>query len=235
MKSGKRNIVVLTGAGISRESGLKTFREAGGLWEGHSIYDVASPEGFERDPRKVYDFYNQRRRQLKEVQPNAAHHALTELENAGNDVVVVTQNVDDLHERAGSKRVLHLHGELFKARSLENPSNIYPWVDDIDEHSRGPLGERLRPHVVWFGEDVPLLPKAAEFCSSADVLIIIGTSLNVYPAAGLWRFAPQGASIYLVDPHPGGEAQTIPNLRIITRTAVAGVPGLVEELLNNGS
>jgi len=235
MKSGKKNIVVLTGAGISSESGLKTFREAGGLWEGHSVYDVASPEGFERDPRKVYAFYNQRRRQLKEVEPNRAHFALKGLETDGHEVVVVTQNVDDLHERAGSSRVLHLHGELFKARSLEDPSTIYPWEDDLDEGSRGPLGERLRPHVVWFGEDVPMLPRAAELCSNADILIIIGTSLNVYPAAGLWRFVPEGASKYLVDPYPGAEAHNIPHLRIISRTAVAGVPVLVEELLSNGS
>jgi len=234
MKSEKKTIVVLTGAGISQESGLKTFRDEGGLWEGHSIYEVATPEAFERDPETVHRFYNLRRAQLKEVAPNAAHFALKKLETPDNDVFIITQNVDDLHERAGSSQVIHLHGEIRKARSVRNPGLIIPCEDDLTTDSSGPDGARLRPHIVWFGEEVPELPRAAEICARADVLLIVGTSLLVYPAAGLWRFAPEEIPVFLVDPNPSEESARIPNLHIRATKAADGVPHLVEELLNSG-
>lgn len=232
MKSDRKTIVVLTGAGISQESGLKTFRDADGLWEGQSVYDVATPEGFRRNPDRVYDFYNQRRQQLRHVQPNAAHFALRELEEAGHRVTIITQNVDDLHERAGSSEVLHLHGEILKARSLADPELVIPWEGDLNAESTGPDGEGLRPHVVWFGEDVPLIPKAAEICTEAEVLIIVGTSLAVYPAANLWMFAPGESIKYYIDPKPAEEASRIEGLHIIAEKAAVGVPFLVKEFLN---
>ena len=177
-----KHIVVLTGAGMSAESGIKTFRDADGLWEGHDVMEVASPQGFAANPELVLDFYNQRRRQLFEVQPNTAHIALANLEKNYN-VTIVTQNVDDLHERAGSTNVLHLHGELLKARSTYNEMDVQDWNHDLILGDLCVKGYQMRPHIVWFGEAVPMIEKAITICQTADILIIIGTSMQVYPAA----------------------------------------------------
>lgn len=224
---GKQNIVILSGAGISAESGLSTFRGSGGLWEGRNVMDVASPEAFAREPQMVLDFYNMRRRQLHEVEPNEAHLLIAKLEEHAN-VHVVTQNVDDLHERAGSSQVLHLHGELFKARSTVDASKVYEWTNDLNLGDQNQEGEQLRPHIVWFGEEVPLIPKAAEICSKADIMIIIGTSLQVYPAAGLSQYAPPNCMIYLVDPEPPNFLSA--QLEIIPKTAVEGMKFLFNKL-----
>lgn len=197
----KPHLVVLSGAGISAESGLKTFRDADGLWEGYDVMTVASPEGFARDPQLVLDFYNQRRRQLKVVAPNFAHRALVALENT-HHVTIVTQNVDDLHERAGSKHVLHLHGELNKARSTKDKEYVVDWCDDITLQDVDPNGYQLRPHIVWFGEMVPLLTDAIALCRKADILLIVGTSMQVYPAASLVEYVADYVPIYYIDPRP---------------------------------
>jgi NAD-dependent deacetylase len=197
----RTRIVVLSGAGVSAESGIRTFRAADGLWEEHRIEDVATPEAWHRDPELVLRFYNARRAQLNTVEPNPAHRAIAALEQHF-EVDVVTQNVDDLHERAGSTRVLHLHGELRKARSTRDPDLVIPWQDDLNVGDRCPLGSQLRPHIVWFGEQVPLLPKAADIVHAADVLIVVGTSLQVYPAAGLVHAMAPFAELYAVDPSP---------------------------------
>lgn len=194
-------LVVLSGAGISAESGIKTFRDMGGLWEEYDIMEVASPEGWARNPRLVQKFYNDRRRQLLDCKPNRAHLLLVELEKY-YDVEIVTQNVDDLHERAGSSKVLHLHGELKKARSTYDPSLVYDiegW--EIKDDDRCEKGYPLRPHIVWFGEPVYAMEPATAIVSGADVLIVIGTSLNVYPAAGLVDYVPEGCAVYLIDPN----------------------------------
>jgi NAD-dependent deacetylase len=225
-----KKIVVLTGAGVSAESGLKTFRDHDGLWHNYRIEDVATPEAWERDMDLVNEFYNERRKNLSEAQPNAAHIALAKLEDR-YDVQVVTQNVDDLHERGGSSKVLHLHGELKKVRSSADASLVYElkgW-----ELKKGDLcekGSQLRPHIVWFGEPVPLIMEAAEHCQQADIMIIIGTSLQVYPAAGLIQYAFIGAPIYYIDPKAVA-IPFIPNLEIIRKTAGEGVPELVSILL----
>ena len=177
-----KHLVVLTGAGMSAESGIKTFRDADGLWEGHDVMEVASPQGFAKNPELVLDFYNQRRRQLLKVEPNEAHYTLAELEK-NYKVSIVTQNVDDLHERSGSSSVLHLHGELFKIRSTYNESDIMEWKKDLVMGDKCKYGYQLRPHIVWFGEAVPKIEEAIKICETADVLIIIGTSMQVYPAA----------------------------------------------------
>ncbi|MEN8788404.1 MAG: NAD-dependent deacylase, partial [Flavobacteriaceae bacterium] len=216
-----KKIVVLTGAGMSADSGLKTFRDADGLWEGHDVMEVASPEGFARDPALVLDFYNQRRRQLLEVVPNEGHRALVELEDHFQ-VNIVTQNVDDLHERAGSNQVLHLHGELFKVRSTGNPSDIMEWKEDLTLGDYCRSGFQLRPHIVWFGEQVPLLPKAAEITMEADLLLIIGTSMQVYPAASLIHYSSPEVPIFFVDPRPTVSSQDFKNLTIIAETAARG-------------
>jgi NAD-dependent deacetylase len=227
-----KKIVVLTGAGISAESGIRTFRDADGLWEGHDVMKVASPKGWDEDPALVLDFYNQRRRQLKEVTPNAAHHALVRLEEK-YDVVIVTQNVDNLHERAGSSRIIHLHGELNKVRSEGVPSIILEWEDDVNLGDLCPNGFQLRPHIVWFGESVPLLGRAADEVETGDIIIIVGTSMQVYPAAGLIAYAPKGSKIYFVDPKPQitQELRQLNNLRVIAENATTGVTKLVEELM----
>ncbi|MCL2012920.1 MAG: NAD-dependent deacylase [Cystobacterineae bacterium] len=208
-----KKIVALTGAGISAESGIMTFRDSGGLWEKHEVREVASIEGWRKNPQLMLRFYNERRKQLEGVEPNAAHHILAELEKKF-DLTVVTQNVDNLHERAGSSKILHLHGELTKARSSTNPE----WVVDIGYRpiewgEKAPDGSPLRPHIVWFGEAVPMMSQAAEAIALADMVLIIGTSLNVYPAAGLVEYAAPQAPIYLVDPneisYPGREIITI--------------------------
>jgi len=195
-----KKLVVLSGAGISAESGINTFRGVGGLWEGYKIEDVASPIGWNRDPVLILDFYNQRRKNLEECKPNKAHYNLVELEKY-YEVHVITQNVDDLHERAGSTNVTHLHGELKKARSSVDPSLVYQL--ETWELNLGDLcekGSQLRPHIVWFGEEVPMLEKAAEICIEADILLVIGTSLQVYPAAGLKDYVRSGVKKYLIDP-----------------------------------
>lgn len=197
----KQRICVLTGAGISAESGIKTFRDADGLWEGHDVMEVASPQGWQKDQDLVLDFYNQRRRQLKEVKPNAAHLALAELQKE-YEVIVITQNVDDLHERAGSDRIIHLHGELTKVRSTKDESYVTEWPDDLHTGDLCPSGHQLRPHIVWFGEAVPMLDAAIQELYTADVVMIIGTSLQVYPAAMLSSYAPPHAPVLYIDPKP---------------------------------
>ncbi|MGB5202897.1 MAG: NAD-dependent deacylase [Eudoraea sp.] len=226
----QKKIVVLTGAGMSADSGLKTFRDAGGLWEGHDVMEVASPYGFARDPALVLDFYNQRRRQLLEVIPNAGHKMLVELERHFN-VTIITQNIDDLHERAGSSHVLHLHGELLKVRSTGDETLVLDWKNDLNLGETCSKGYQLRPHIVWFGEEVPLLSEAAQITVTADILIIIGTSMQVYPAAGLLNYARQGIPIYFVDPKPSINAIDFENLTIIQSTAAKGVPTLVKDLV----
>lgn len=196
-----KKLVVLTGAGMSAESGLKTFRDANGLWEGHDVMKVASPEGFSENPELVLEFYNQRRRQLKDVEPNAAHKALKYLEHDFN-VQIITQNVDDLHERAGSLNVLHLHGQLRKARNIHSDQVIIDWEDDLNLGDLDENGIQLRPHVVWFGEAVPEIEHAIELTAEADILLIIGTSMQVYPAAGLIDVAPINCPIIIIDPQP---------------------------------
>ncbi len=225
----RRHIVVLTGAGISAESGIPTFRGSGGLWFKYRIEDVATPEAFARDPEMVLDFYNQRRAQLQSVQPNEAHKALARLEQ-GHKVSVVTQNVDDLHERAGSTHVLHLHGQLRRARSSVDPD----WSMDIGYGpirmgDTCPLGGQLRPDVVWFGEPVPAMDAARDVVASADVLLIVGTSLGVYPAAYLAHDAPARAEIIVVDPE--AREGRVPGARIYREKAAGRVPLLVDELL----
>ena len=230
-----KKLIVLTGAGISAESGIKTFRDAGGLWEGHDVMEVASPEGWRRNHELVLDFYNQRRRQLQEVEPNAAHHALVELEEH-YEVVVVTQNVDDLHERAGSSRIVHLHGELIKVRSTYDPSLVYEWRKDLLTGDLCEKGHQLRPHIVWFGEMVPMLQIAADHTSEADIVLIVGTSMQVYPAAGLVGFAPPHARVYYVDPNPSinYELGRSGHLTVVSERATTGVRKVVDQLLRSG-
>ncbi len=227
-----KKVVVLTGAGISAESGISTFRDAGGLWEGHDVMEVASPQGWAKNRELVLDFYNKRRCQLKEVEPNGAHHALKELEEK-YQVFVITQNVDDLHERAGSKYVIHLHGELTKARSTTNPSLVYDWKEDIHLGDRCEQGSQLRPHIVWFGEEVPMLQLAAEVTTQADHILIVGTSMQVYPAAGLVGYAPPFAPIHYIDPNPSinYELSLSKQLNVIAERATVGVKMVVDELL----
>jgi len=226
----KSNIVILSGAGISAESGISTFRDSNGLWENHSIYDVATPDAWDRDSELVNRFYNARRKQLFTVKPNDGHFSLVKLETKFN-VSIITQNIDDLHEQAGSNSVLHLHGELKKVRSSINPNLIYDlkgW--ELKTEDKCEKGSQLRPHIVWFGEAVPKIEEAEEITAKADVLIIVGTSLNVYPAAGLSNAVKPGTKVYLVDP---GEVETvgISNLSIIKSTATEGLPKLVDFLL----
>lgn len=223
-----KNLVVLSGAGVSAESGIATFRDAGGLWEGHDIMEVASPDGYAANPALVLDFYNKRRAQLKEVAPNDAHFCIARLEHNYN-VQVITQNVDDLHERAGSSTVIHLHGELKKARSSKNSNEIQDCDGDIVIGDLSADGSQLRPHIVWFGEEVPAMEQAIELVSKADVLLIVGTSLQVYPAAGLKDFAPSTTPIYFVDPAPSIESHG--KLTVIKEKASKGVP-MVVNLLN---
>lgn len=218
-------IAVLTGAGISAESGLKTFRDSNGLWEGHDVMEVASPQGFERNPELVLEFYNQRRRQLKEVKPNAAHKAIAQLENK-HRVEVITQNVDDLHERAGSSDVVHLHGELFKVRSTYDPGLILDWKDDLSLGDLCEYGYQLRPHIVWFGEAVPMMEMAAELVMQADILLIVGTSMQVYPAASLLHYAPSHAMVFFVDPKPA--IASTERIRVFAESATTGVPKAIE-------
>ena len=202
------NIVILSGAGMSAESGISTFRDHDGLWENHRIEDVASPGGWLKDPELVLNFYNARRRQLKTVSPNRGHEIIASWQER-HDVWVITQNVDDLHERAGSQRVLHLHGELRKVRSTKNPGLVYEWTEDLVLGDLCAENSQLRPHIVWFGEDVPAIQKAAALVEQAELLVIVGTSLQVYPAAGLYQFAPAGAPLLYIDPKPGQFASKV--------------------------
>lgn len=226
-----KKIVVLTGAGVSAESGIKTFRDADGLWEGHDVMQVASPQGFAADPELVLDFYNQRRRQLSEVQPNTAHIKLAQLEDFF-DVTIVTQNVDDLHERAGSSNIIHLHGVLTKAKNVKDGQTIYKCDGDINLGDLCPDGHQLRPHIVWFGEEVPLLGAGAMAVQDADIIIIIGTSMQVYPAAGLIGYAKEGAEVYYIDPKPSinYELQRTNNLTVIEEVASRGMETLFDKL-----
>ena len=222
-----KKCVVLTGAGISAESGLQTFRDSGGLWEGCRVEDVCTPEAFARSPQTVIDFYNARRRAAAAAEPNAAHFALADLERA-YDVQIITQNVDDLHERAGSGKVLHLHGELNKLRSTVDENEILPWQGDQTLADRDSRGRPLRPHIVWFGEAVPLIEEAVRLVEAADIVIVVGTSLKVYPAASLLHYARFGVPVYLIDPKPNAD---VSGVEILAQTAVRGVPALVAELL----
>ncbi|MHA7059740.1 SIR2 family NAD-dependent protein deacylase [Aquimarina sp. M1] len=225
-----KKIVVLTGAGISAESGINTFRDADGLWEGHDIMEVASPIGWNNNPALVLDFYNKRRSQLQLVAPNTAHQALVELEKT-HQVTIVTQNVDDLHERAGSSQVVHLHGELLKVRSQFDNDLVLDWKTDLNIGDFCEHNSQLRPHIVWFGEEVPMLDLAIQITEQADILVIIGTSMQVYPAASLLQFAPQDTPIYFIDPKPAIAPKK--NLTILSEKATIGVPKVVSELLNN--
>jgi NAD-dependent deacetylase len=228
-----KKIVVLTGAGISAESGISTFRDAGGLWEGHNVMDVASPEGWIKNRQLVLDFYNARRKNLLEAEPNDGHKALTKL-NDQYKTVIVTQNVDDLHERAGSKNIIHLHGELLKVRSTGDPALIYSWREDLKIGDKCEKGFQLRPHIVWFGEEVPLIPVAVREVVTSDIMIIIGTSMQVYPAAGLVSVLPQGMPVFYIDPYPtiSYELNRASNLKVISEPATTGVRKVVEELLD---
>ena len=199
----KRKLVVLTGAGMSAESGLSTFRDTGGLWDQYRIDDVATPDGWRRDPQLVTDFYNQRRQQLLTVEPNEGHRLLAQLENE-YDVCIVTQNVDNLHERAGSTNVLHLHGELTKVRSTGPGEEVFELTSEkytIRIGDKCPRGFQLRPHIVWFGEAVPEIENAVALTENADIFLVLGTSLNVYPAAGLLNYVRKGTPVYLIDPN----------------------------------
>lgn len=230
----KRRLVVLTGAGISAESGLRTFRDSDGLWEEHRIEEVATPEAWQRDPETVLRFYNLRRKQLGEVSPNAAHHVLAELQKDW-EVDVVTQNVDDLHERAGSEKVLHLHGELRKVRSTGDPSEIHDiGYSELRIGDQCSSGFQLRPHIVWFGEAVPLIEVAHEITTQADHLLIVGTSLNVYPAAGLMHAAPINCNITLIDPAPEMIQYRSDRITVINEKATIGM-AMVAEMLSKDS
>ena len=226
----KKKLVVLTGAGISAESGIKTFRDADGLWEGHNVMDVASPEGWYKNKALVLDFYNQRRRQLHQVKPNLGHIVLAELENEF-DVHIITQNVDNLHEQAGSSKVLHLHGELLKVRSTVDETYILEWKSDLNHGDVDENGNQLRPHIVWFGEAVPALDEAIAITQTADYLVIIGTSMQVYPAAGLLHFSNKNVPVFYIDPKPATIYDLENPLEIIPMNATKGVPLLREKLL----
>lgn len=225
-----QKIVFLTGAGISAESGIRTFRGDDGLWEDHRVQDVATPEAFRRDPELVLRFYNERRRKIIAAEPNAAHRQIAELQ-AAYDVRVITQNIDDLHERAGSRQVLHLHGEVKKARSTRDPSIV---IDiggpDLNLGDLCPLGSQLRPHIVWFGEAVPAMDDAIEMVQEAKIVVVVGTSLQVYPAAGLVHFAPPTARLFLIDPAPVAPQLEHRLERFIQQPATKGMAELVQHL-----
>jgi NAD-dependent deacetylase len=226
----KKNIVILTGAGISQESGLKTFRDSDGLWMGYDVYEVASPEGWKKDPKLVLDFYNQRRKEVAKALPNAAHKAISDLEEFF-DVTIITQNIDDLHERAGSKNVFHLHGEIFKMRSEKDENHFYEIKEDIHFGDKAPDGFQLRPHVVWFGEPVPFILEARRIMSRAHVFILVGTSLQVYPASGLIDYLPLETPKYIIDKNP----PYIPaqhSFHVIKKSATEGMQELKKILMN---
>ena len=224
----KKNLIVLTGAGISAESGLKTFRDSDGLWMGYDVYEVASPQGWQKNKELVLDFYNQRRKEVAKALPNAAHTAIADLEKDFN-VIIITQNIDDLHERAGSKNVIHLHGEIFKMRSERDENTFYEINGDIQLGDKAPDGSQLRPHVVWFGEQVPMIVEAANVLPSADVFILVGTSLQVYPASGLIDYLPCQIPKYIIDNNP----PYVPphhNFTVIKATATKGMEEVKKRL-----
>ncbi|MFO7879745.1 MAG: NAD-dependent deacylase [Bacteroidales bacterium] len=222
----KEKLIVLSGAGVSQESGIDTFRGAGGMWEKYDVTELANPMAWQRDPELVLRFYNMRRKTVMEAEPNGAHKHIAELEKDFN-VQVVTQNVDDLHERAGSSRVLHLHGEIRKARSTKDSSLVYDIEgSELNMGDTCELGAQLRPHVVWFGEAVPAIEEAIDIVSEADILLVIGTSLNVYPAAGLLHYCPGHCRIFLVD--PGDVTVDSDNVTIIKEKAVKGMERFLE-------
>ena len=214
---------------MSAESGLKTFRDTNGLWEGYDVMDIASPMGFEKNPELVLEFYNHRRKQLKEVKPNQGHINLKQLEQY-YDVNIVTQNVDNLHERAGSSDILHLHGELNKVRSLVDKNIIFDWTEDLFLGDVDSNGNQLRPHIVWFGEDVSLFDKAIKITEKADILVIIGTSMQVYPAANLIHYIKDNTPVYFIDPKPNISNTNNKNLTIIPKTAIEGTTELIKLL-----
>jgi NAD-dependent deacetylase len=225
-----KKIVVLTGAGISAESGLKTFRDSDGLWEGYNIEDVATPEAWHRNPKLVQDFYNERRKNVLDAKPNAAHYALAKLEEK-YDVTIITQNIDDLHERGGSAKVVHLHGVITRSQSSKNPALTYPidgWEIKMGEVCE--LGSQLRAHVVWFGEAVPMIETAAEICEQADIFILVGSSLAVYPAAGLVNYVPRSVTKYIIDPKIPQLSHRDHFIKIEEKASV-GVPELVAQLM----
>lgn len=224
-----KKIVVLTGAGISEESGIKTFRDAGGLWEGHDIMEVASPKGWRKNKELVLEFYNLRRQQLKEVEPNDAHKYLVKLEDK-YEVVIVTQNVDNLHERAGSNKIIHLHGELLKARSTLNESLVYDWDKDIILGDKCEKGSQLRPHIVWFGEAVPMMSEALKEIIDADIILVVGTSLQVYPAAGILTYSPPEMRKIIVD-RKVPDVSGVKNIEVFEMKASEGMKLVVEKLL----
>ncbi|MGE0077445.1 MAG: NAD-dependent deacylase [Bacteroidales bacterium] len=226
----RKRLVVLTGAGISAESGIRTFREMGGLWEEYDVMEVASPEGWARNPQLVINFYNERRQQLRTAQPNLGHKALADAEK-DYIVHIITQNVDDLHERAGSSNILHLHGELKKARSTVNPNHIVDiGYEDIKWGDKCENGFQLRPHIVWFGEAVPAMNDAVKLVQSAEIFAVVGTSLNVYPAAGLIDYVPQSCPIYLIDPNNVSVWQR--DVTVIKEKASIGIPKMLN-MINN--
>jgi NAD-dependent deacetylase len=225
-----KKLVVLTGAGMSAESGISTFRDSNGLWENHDIMEVASMEGWIKNELLVLDFYNKRRAQLKEVAPNEGHFILSALEQKFQ-VNIITQNVDDLHERAGSKNILHLHGELIKVRSTRNEAYILEWRDDLNQGDCDPNGYQLRPHIVWFGEAVPAIEEAIPLVENADIIVIIGTSMQVYPAAGLVNYAKATTPIFYIDPKPTTLYHIANPLEIIPMNAVDGITYLQEKSL----
>lgn len=224
----KKKLVFLTGAGVDKESGVATFRDSDGLWEGHNVMDVASPQGWRKNKQLVLDFYNERRRQLDTVEPNVAHKMIAELEKIF-DVHVITQNVTDLHERGGSSKVLHLHGELRKMCSSRDKELTLPYTEDIKVGDKHEDGSQLRPYIVWFNENVPKLGDAAEIVSEADVVVVIGTSLNVYPAAGLVDYAANEAKIYYIDPKPNLEYVSVKPI-LIEKVATEGMKDMVNIL-----
>ncbi len=226
----KKKLVILSGAGVSAESGIQTFRDTDGLWEGHNVNDVATYEGWLKNTPLVLDFYNQRRKQLHEVIPNLGHEIIAALEN-DFEVQIITQNVDNLHEKAGSTNVLHLHGELLKVRSDANSKiQILDWNSDLNLGDLDKNGVQLRPHIVWFGEQVPALEKAVSIVNGADFLIIIGTSLQVYPAASLMNFAPENIPVFYIDPNPAEVIDAPLNLKIIASIGSKGMKIVQKEL-----
>lgn len=230
MENRKPRLVISTGAGMSAESGISTFRDSGGLWENHDVMDVASADGFARNPALVHQFYNARRHDLLKAKPNAGHLALKELEKYF-DVYIITQNVDDLHERAGSSKVLHLHGELMKVRAIENPNLVYTLDEehlDTTPESTDALGNHLRPHIVFFQEAVPNIERAIEWAQEADIFVVIGTSLVVYPAASLLHYVRPGVPVYYIDPNPAAVGS---NVEVIRKGASEGIATLADILL----
>lgn len=224
----KKKLVVLSGAGVSAESGLKTFRDSDGLWEGYNIEDVATPRAWRKDPQLVLDFYNYRRKNVLEAQPNAAHYGLAELEKHF-DVTIITQNIDDLHERAGSTKVLHLHGEIFKMRSERDEELVYEIRGDIKIGDKAEDDQQLRPHIVWFEEPVPMIEEAIPIVRSSEIFVVVGTSLVVYPAAGLVNYAARNVPKYIIDKRIPYTSELI-NITAIEKTATEGIKTLLSML-----